>query len=259
MRKIVFLSALAFVCAPSDVRAFETKQTPSGAAIRWHVTHATWQLDPSLDQVKGGAQAFRDAAAAWSGKSGAPQITVSNSTVPHAPAFDGVNGIYYVPGGYAPAGNALAITIVHAQDATGEIVDCDIVLNGKYDLEAIAKGEDGGDAPAENEHDATPGRTYDVARVAAHEMGHALGLADEPSEPNALMYPFVSPDRALDASPQEDDLAGIGSLYRTSSQPVTTSKRLRGCAAAPGERGNVTIVLALALAIIVARRRFTRT
>jgi hypothetical protein len=53
----------------------------------------------------------------------------------------------------------------------------------------------------------------DLETVAAHEIGHTLGLAHS-SDPNALMYPSYSgPHRSLDA----DDIAGVQSIYGASS------------------------------------------
>jgi matrixin/thrombospondin type 3 repeat protein len=53
----------------------------------------------------------------------------------------------------------------------------------------------------------------DLETVAAHEIGHTLGLAHS-SSPNALMYPSYSgPHRFLD----QDDIAGVQSIYGASS------------------------------------------
>ena len=55
----------------------------------------------------------------------------------------------------------------------------------------------------------------DLLTVAAHEIGHTLGLAHS-SDPNALMFPSYSgPHRFLD----DDDIAGAQSLYGAASAP----------------------------------------
>lgn len=55
----------------------------------------------------------------------------------------------------------------------------------------------------------------DLLTVAAHEIGHALGLGHS-NDPNALMYPSYSePHRFLGG----DDIAGIQSLYGLASEP----------------------------------------
>ena len=58
-------------------------------------------------------------------------------------------------------------------------------------------------------------QNVDLLTVAAHEIGHNLGL-DHSSDPGALMYPsYAGPHRFLD----NDDIAGIQSLYGLASQP----------------------------------------
>ena len=53
----------------------------------------------------------------------------------------------------------------------------------------------------------------DLETVAAHEIGHTLGLAHS-DDPNALMFPsYGGPHRSLD----QDDIAGIQSIYGASS------------------------------------------
>jgi hypothetical protein len=58
-------------------------------------------------------------------------------------------------------------------------------------------------------------QNVDLLTVAAHEIGHTLGLAHS-SAPNALMYPSYSgPHRFLD----DDDIAGVQDLYGVASDP----------------------------------------
>jgi len=58
-------------------------------------------------------------------------------------------------------------------------------------------------------------RNVDLLTVAAHEIGHTLGLAHS-NDLNALMYPSYSgPHRFLD----DDDIAGAQSLYGVASAP----------------------------------------
>jgi hypothetical protein len=59
-------------------------------------------------------------------------------------------------------------------------------------------------------------RNVDLLTVAAHEIGHTLGLAHS-SDPGALMFPsYDGPRRFLG----EDDIAGIQELYGLASSPA---------------------------------------
>lgn len=58
-------------------------------------------------------------------------------------------------------------------------------------------------------------QNVDLLTVAAHEIGHNLGLAHS-NDPDALMYPrYSGPHRFLG----EDDIAGVQSLYGVASAP----------------------------------------
>lgn len=58
-------------------------------------------------------------------------------------------------------------------------------------------------------------QNVDLLTVAAHEIGHTLGLAHS-DDPNALMYPsYRGPHRFLG----QDDIAGVQSLYGVASAP----------------------------------------
>jgi hypothetical protein len=73
------------------------------------------------------------------------------------------------------------------------------VVDGKYQLGLVAKGKTHPTAITEE-----GGKTYDIGRVLAHEMGHALALSDEPANDSALMYPYVSRAVSLSTSPADD-------------------------------------------------------
>jgi hypothetical protein len=54
------------------------------------------------------------------------------------------------------------------------------------------------------------GGGYDLETVAVHEFGHALGLADESTDSNAVMYSSYD---GLKTALDSDDIAGIQSIY----------------------------------------------
>ncbi|MDB5219521.1 MAG: hypothetical protein JWO86_7448 [Myxococcaceae bacterium] len=255
----IFLSALlatttlvALISAPREAQAFEVKHTAGGQLVHWHRASVSWTVDSSVRRVPGGEDAVSAAADAWTQLAGAPSLAVAGVGAKLSPGLDGTNAVFFVEGGFAPAGNALAVTILSFDDRTGEVLDADIVLNGKYQLGLVAKGTTHPTAITD-----PGGETYDIGRVLAHEMGHALALSDEPADVSALMYPYVSRAVSLATAPSDDDVAGLNALY-TSVDPArvsaTTSpvSSAAGCAvvAAPrSPRAPATLYVAAGLAI----------
>lgn len=79
-------------------------------------------------------------------------------------------------------------------------------------------------------------RNVDLLTVAAHEIGHTLGLAHS-SDPNALMYPSYSgPRRSLG----QDDIAGVQDLYGVGRPPEPAPEAPRQGATPPPAAGQDT-------------------
>ena len=79
-------------------------------------------------------------------------------------------------------------------------------------------------------------RNVDLLTVAAHEIGHTLGL-EHSRDPEALMYAaYTGPHRALG----EDDIAGIKSLYGISRQPAPAPEAPAGGEEAPSSANEDT-------------------
>ncbi len=87
--------------------------------------------------------------------------------------------------------------------------------------------------------DGLGGAAFDLTWVAVHEFGHALGVGHS-SDPNAVMYPFVSPTTVF-AGLAQDDINGICSLYN--------------CATAVPEPGTFLLIGTGILGIAGLRRR----
>ncbi len=202
------VAALLTLGPVSAARAFEVKRSADGALVRWFQKDLKWSVDQSIREIEGGDEAIHAAIEAWSEQDGAPVISYAAESSALGPGFDRKNTISYAASGFEPAGKALAVTLLTFDDRTGEVLDADIVLNGKYRFAKLAN-----EAAKIAEHSTSSIAKYDIGRVAAHEMGHALGLSDEFAIPNVLMYPFVSKSRVLSALPAPDDLAGLRTLY----------------------------------------------
>lgn len=201
-RAVLAAVLLTTVSVARSAGAFEVKHADGGTLVRWERAQVEWTIDRSLREVPGGEDAVAGAIKAWTRRAGAPKLEISVTGADLAPGYDGKSVVFFVPGGYEPAGKALAITLLSFDERTGAVLDADIVLSGRYRFGPIDVG---------GKHEASD--TYDVARVIAHEMGHALALSDEPANKEALMYPFVERARALRATPTSDDVAGLALLY----------------------------------------------
>ena len=199
------------LAATTSAQAFEVKHAQGGELVRWRRPNVAWTVDRSVRDVPGAEDAIKAASGAWTKRGGAPVLTVAAASAAEAvlePGFDGTSAIFYAKDGFAPAGAALAVTLLSFDDRTGEVLEADIVLNGKYQIGVV------GAAAAKPTSASAPGaETYDVRRIVAHEMGHALGLSDEPARKDALMYLYIARAQALPAKPASDDLAGIAALY----------------------------------------------
>jgi hypothetical protein len=232
------LLATYIVTLTSEANAFEVKHSADGLLVSWRSASVSWTIDSSVRKVTGGEDAVVAAAAAWSQRGGAPALAVTQRGAHVEPGLDGVNAVLFAEGGFEPAGKALAVTVLSFDDRSGEVLDADIVLNGKYELGTVGKGT------THPKTDGLPdGQTYDIGRVVAHEMGHGLALSDEPAKPAALMYPYVPREVVMATSPSDDDVAGLSMLYADvadgvldpSGQPTSGASPppSSSCAAAP--------------------------
>ncbi len=157
--------------------------------------------------------ALRNAALAWNELDGTTAALVED-TDPleqartdwqehdlHLLAFDETNA-----SGFFPAFSGIvAITPVY-YDASGRILDADVLFNGAG-FEFTTSGEAG---------------RYDIQSVAAHELGHLLGL-DHSGWAGATMYPYVDVERTTQRSLSRDEHNGMRDAY-----PQPAAGELRG-------------------------------
>lgn len=266
--RLVFAAALvASLASTSEARAFEVKHSAEGELVRWRRTNVQWTVDRSVRKIAGAEAAIETAVDAWTQRGGAPSLAAGPPDASVKPGFDGKNTIYYAAKGYEPAGVALAVTLLSFDDRSGEVLDADVVLNGKYHLAKVSVDAPAASLAAAADADAV----YDIGRIVAHEMGHALGLSDEHENAGALMYPYVPRSRVLATSPGADDLAGLAQLYGggeaslSATEPESSSAAQcstvmtpgRSIAGAPWAAAGL-VVAALAIARARGRRRTRR-
>lgn len=121
----------------------------------------------------------------------------------HLVLFDEDNSSGYFPG----SSGVVAITPLTFY-LSGEIIDADILFNGK-NFQFTTSG--------------APGR-FDVQDVAAHELGHLLGL-DHTGCAGGTMYPYVDPSVILHRSLSADEVRGMQHMYGSGVSKVKGTVR----------------------------------
>ena len=113
--------------------------------------------------------------------------------------------------GWFPTGTGTVAVTPLSFFTSGQIIDADIVFNGR-DFNFGTSGQ--------NNH-------FDIQGVAAHELGHLIGL-DHTGIAGATLYPFVDPSVILGRSPSLDDVHGVRDLYPDGSFARITGTVVRG-------------------------------
>jgi Matrixin/Carboxypeptidase regulatory-like domain len=155
---------------------------------------ATWESAPNVSGVVSGIT------------QGSPTSIAAHSDT------DGVNLVCFVcTGDFGSGGDTLAITYTSFNDASGQMMDADMLFNP-------AANFIGGSASCPSNPAAGSPACVDLQTVATHEIGHFIGL-DHSAVTSAMMYPFA-PDVEHDLS--SDDVAGISKIYPASSPTIQT-------------------------------------
>ena len=188
----------------AEAHAYTLKTTASGARVRWHRADVALSVvmmgEPerlSRDEV---VRALSRAAAAWE-IPGVPRISVREGRAAESWAVDGVNGVY-VLARWPFEDRRLAVTVSTYAEATGELIDADILINGEMPFAVLAD---------EREH-GMPGAPYDLDLVLTHELGHVLGI-DESEIEEATMWHRIGRGEMSRRTLAVDDVDAALALY----------------------------------------------
>jgi hypothetical protein len=233
----------------------------SGREERWEKRKVSVTLDPTLAALGPDAHgAVERAFGAWfdSGAS-LPDLVfdVATSRASPDPHADGVNSVIYAPITLPGHTDDLAITIAYSDDATGELVEADIVVNSRKPFGLLDDAHTDATPSCTDERHGHCGEEFDLQSIVTHEVGHFFGLGEDRTDRLATMFECSSPcethKRDLDS---EDDRA-IESLY-SGVEPVS-AQASAGCSVARNVSPEPALGVALLVLLASSARRSRRS
>lgn len=243
---------------PAAAHAFSTDYTAAGRPIRWQQGVIDFRVDPAhADQEFAGLGALVSASAAqWNNVADvdAPTLRVVPGPLGEIgfdPARgDNASGVrVYRSAPPIPLGAALALTVVTLRHGTGEVVDADIMVDAASHRFAAL-------SPA----GMLGGAGYDIQNTLTHELGHVLGLREDPGEPEATMFPASPPGEVSKRDLAPVDGASLRMAYTDDGAPLSAAMAARapsggcgGARVAPTRPHGAVAALVAAVALVAAR------
>jgi hypothetical protein len=225
-------AALALL-TPSVPETFAFTTIPG---VRWPGGEATFRVNPNFPDagVAGTSEQqiefIRCAAAAWRDQSRASfRFTYQGTTTRSGFNLnDGVNAVSWVN---AEDPEALAATVIGRNGA------------GQLSFDIVFFARTGGRTNTWSGPGEPGSGRLDITGVAAHELGHGLGLDHEEDVPAATMFPAVMNRGLTLRTLHDDDRAGVESLYGArTSQPPAVSIASANPGFGPASGGNEVVL-----------------
>lgn len=185
---------------------YTLKQTQAGNVIQWHADAVRYYVDPTLSYLD--AEAVTQAVVAgfevWAQVSTARlDLEYAGQRVGQREGFErdgeNVNVVRFEEARFPYDDSVLAVTLLTYDSAQGTMLDADVVFN------AVSHR-------FTTDNTGTPG-LHDIQNTMAHEAGHFVGLAHEPGDETATMYPVASPGETGKRTLGRDDQNGMTFLY----------------------------------------------
>jgi len=226
VRKLLVAAALGLL-AGAVAGHLRLVHTGTGAALRWSDPSSVRFVVSSQGSAdiadESETTAVRLAAREWNAVPGSTARLVESTSAAQRARTDWQSDDLHLvwfdetgTSGFFAGGGVVAVTPIWF-NGSGVITDADVIFNGR-DWSFTTSGQ--------------PGR-FDVQDVAAHELGHLLGLDHSP-HCAATMYPYVDTTIILHRSLSTDDEGGMRHAYPSQAHSTITGvvRRMGGSAVA---------------------------
>jgi matrixin len=203
---------LAFAAATigAAILLSNTMQAYVTNGVAWGTVPVTYYINTAnMDLPDASAEAaVQSGANVWAAQSGASVgFTYAGRSSQTTNTNDGINLVVFRN---ASSGSAIATT--YWWSSGSRIIDADVVFwDGAFQFFASSTG-------------CTTG--FYIEDIAAHEFGHALGMGHSASAA-ATMYPSTSSCDMRNRTLDSDDIAGILTLYPSTSAPPSPPNNVR--------------------------------